>query len=168
MIRKHAFDPVMSRQLFSIAIASAEALPRIELPAANFACLLAWDARGQSAAAVSSLVEPLLHAGASYFVCWGPDCERVHDIIDEIVSFPANDFDVPADSCIMTTWHVSESLGEALSYFLEASWPDEQYIAPTRAALAVSVGGPVWAEEIAIALDDPHEFSGRTSKNGAA
>jgi hypothetical protein len=146
---------------------SAGALPRIELPAANFVCLLAWDARGVSADAVFALVEPLLRAGASYFVCWGPDCERVHDIIDEIVSYPENDVRVPDDSCIMTTWHTSEPLTEALSFFLERSWPDEHYIDTTRAALAVSVGSPEWAAEIADALDHPREFAGRTSGNGA-
>ena len=39
----------------------------------------------------------MLRAGASYFVCWGSDCERVHDIIDEMVSYPDNDFGVPED-----------------------------------------------------------------------
>lgn len=100
MLREHAFDSVMERRLFSISIPSPVELPRLDLPAGNFACLLAWDARGTPAHAVSSFVEPLLRAGASYFVCWGPDCERVHDIIDEMVSYPGNDFGVPEESCI--------------------------------------------------------------------
>jgi len=93
MLREHGFDSVMERRLFSISIASPTDLPRhLDLPAGNFACLLAWDARGVTADDVCALVEPLLRAGACYFVCWGPDCERVHDIIDEIVSYPRNDF----------------------------------------------------------------------------
>jgi hypothetical protein len=88
MLREHAFDPVMERRLFSAAIVAPAELPRqFDLPAGNFACLLAWDARGASADTVSTFIEPLLRAGASYFVCWGPDCERVHDIIDEMVSY---------------------------------------------------------------------------------
>jgi hypothetical protein len=158
MLREHAFDPVMERRLFSIDIASAAVPPRFELPARNFACLLAWDARGASADAVSAFVEPLLRAGASYFVCWGPDCERVHDIIDAMVSYPDNEFGVPEDSCIMTTWHASEPLREALWFLLVNSWPDEHYQDSTHAALAISVGSSAWAAEIAEALDHPREF----------
>lgn len=63
-MREHAFDPVMERRLFSAAIASPSELPRqLGVPAGNFACLLAWDARGISAEAVPSFVELLLRAG---------------------------------------------------------------------------------------------------------
>lgn len=167
MLREHAFDSVMERRLFSMDIPSAAALPPLVLPTGNFACLLAWDARDASADAVSAFVEPLLRKGASYFVCWGPDCERVHDIIDEMVSCPDNDLDVPEDSCIMTTWHSSEPLREALWFFLVNSWPGEHYQDSTHAALAISVGSPAWAAEIAEALDHPREFIRRGSENGA-
>jgi hypothetical protein len=91
----------MERRLFSMGFASPADLPRcLDLPVGNFACLLAWDARGTTADEVSAFVEPLLRAGAFYFVCWGPDCKRVHDIIDEILSFSGNDFGVPEESCI--------------------------------------------------------------------
>jgi hypothetical protein len=168
MLREHAFDSLTERQLFSIDIASTIELPRLDLPAGNFACLLAWDARGASADAVSAFVEPLLRGGASHFVCWGPDCERVHDIIDEMVSYPGHDFGVPEESCIMTTWHASEPLGEAIWFFLVNSWPDEHYRDLTHSALAISVGSSVWAAEITEALDHPREFVQRGSKDGAA
>jgi hypothetical protein len=166
MIREHTFHSVMERRLFSLHIPRG-ALPRLQLPDGNFACLLAWDARGASSEAVSALVEPLLRAGASYFVCWGPDCERVHDIIDEMVSYPDNDFGVPEDSCIMTSWHTSEPLGEAIRFFLVNSWPDEHYQDSTHTALAVSVASSSWAAEIVEALDHPLEFIGRASASGA-
>jgi hypothetical protein len=54
MVREHAFDRVTERRLFSVAIGSASDLPsQLGLPPGNFACLLAWDARGVSADAVS-------------------------------------------------------------------------------------------------------------------
>ena len=167
MLREHSFETMMERRLFSIDIPSAAALPRLDLPAGNFACFLAWDARGASADDVSAFVEPLLHAGASYFVCWGPDCERVHDIIDEMVSYPYNDFGVPENSCIMTTWHASESLCGALWFFLANSWPAEHYRDSTNMALAISVGSSAWAAEVTQALDHPQEFIRRGSENGA-
>jgi hypothetical protein len=88
-------------------------------------------------------------------------------MIDEMVSYPAKDFGVPEDSCIMTTWHSSEPLREALWFFLVNSWPDEHYQDSTHTALAISVGSSEWAAEIAEALDDPREFIGRGSENGA-
>lgn len=158
MLREHGFDPVMERRLLSLAIPSADALPRLVLPPGNFACLLAWNARGVADDTVSAIVAPLLRQGASYFVCWGPDCERVHDIIDQMVSHPGNDFGVLEDSCIMTTWHASEPLSEALWFFLVDSRPDEHYQNSTHAALAIAVGSPAWAAEIVEALDHPQEF----------
>jgi hypothetical protein len=168
MLREHAFDSTTERRLFSLEIPSAGALPHLALPARNFVCLLAWDARAASVDEVSALVEPLLRAGASYFVCWGPDCERVHDIIDEIASYPDNDFGVPEDSCIMTTWHSSEPLCAALWFFLVNSAPHEHYQDSTRAALAISIGSSAWAAEVVEALDDPREFVDRGSESGAA
>lgn len=165
MLRRHAVDPVMERQLYSLELGSAGPVPSLELPSKNFACLFVCDARGLSTEGVVSLVEPLLRAGASYFVCWGPDCERVHDIVDELTSKPQNAFGIPAGSCVMTTWHSSESLQEALWFFLAASLPDEHYLDSTRAGLAVSVGSASWAAEIAQALDRPQEFVGAASEN---
>jgi len=155
MLREHPFDPSTERRLFSLAIPSADALPRLALPPGNFACLLAWDARDESAETISGIVASLLRQGASYFVCWGPDCERVHDIIDEMASRPESDFGVPEEACIVTTWHASEPLSETLWFFLVASRPDGHYQQSTHAALAIAVGSPSWAAEIGEALDHP-------------
>lgn len=150
MIRDYGFDSSIERRLFSLDASTAEAVASAPLPAGHFACLLVWDARGASVDTISSVVEPLLRAGASYVVCWGPDCERVHDIIDEIASHP--NFGAPPDSCIMTTWHPDVPLGEALWFFLSCSTPDEHYADSTRAALAISIGSSAWAREIKGAL----------------
>ena len=84
------------------------------------------------------------------------------------MSYPDNDFGVPEDSCIMTSWHASEPLRDALWFFLVNSWPDEHYQDSTRAALAISIGSSAWAAEIAEALDDAREFIRRGSENGSA
>lgn len=167
MLRERAFDSVEDRRLFSLAIDAPSKLPSpLWLPPGHFVCLLAWDARGVSVEAVSSLVEALLRAGASYFVCWGPDCERVHDIIDETTCEPDNGFGIPDDACIMTTWHEAQSLREALWFFLASAWPSEHYRASTRAALAIAVGSEEWAAEIGEALDHPREFVDRGPEDG--
>jgi hypothetical protein len=168
-ITAHSIYEVTERQLFSLALPTAEDLPaRLELPSTHFACLLAWDARLASTASISALADRLLRAGASYFVCWGPDCGRVHDVIDETLTHPGNNFGVPDDSCIMTTWHDSEPLKDAIWFFLVCAWPDDHYFESTRAALAISVGSRDWATEISAALQDPREFVRRGSANDVA
>lgn len=69
-------------------------------------------------------------------------------------------FSVPGDACIMTSWHDSESLEEALWFFLMNAWPDSYYEGTTRAALAISVGEREWYAEICSVLDDPVGFVG--------
>jgi hypothetical protein len=158
-ITEHAFESVKERRLFSLALATPAALrPITLLSSRHFVCLIAWDSTTASVETVSTLVESLLRNGASYFVCWGPGCERVHDIIDETVSHPDSDFGVPAESCIMTTWHDSEPLEEALRFFLANTWPDDHYWDSTRASLAISIGSEEWAATIRAALDDPRTF----------
>lgn len=167
MMRERAFDPALQRRLFSVEIDCPTGLPSpLGLPPGHFVCLVAWDARGASVEVVESLIAPLLRAGASYFVCWGPDCERVHDIVDELVCAPDNDFGVPEDACIMTTWHSNQTLREALWFFLATAWPDEHYDATTRTALAITVGSDAWAAEIGEALDHPREFVDRGPDDG--
>jgi hypothetical protein len=165
----HGFDDIMERALFSLSVSFAEEVPaEFDLRSRHFACFLAWDARSFSAESVSALAARLLRAGASYFVCWGPDCGRVEHVIDEMVSEPVSSFGVPEDSCIMTTAHGSESLEEALWFFLMNSWPDDHYFDSTRAALAISLGSQEWALAISSALKDVRGFVQRGSASGVA
>ena len=156
--REHGYDSVTERLLLSLDIPSVTAISKFTMPSGHFVCLLACDARNTTVIEISAFVATLLHAGASYFVCWGPDCERVHDIIDEMLACSGSLYGVPEDSVIMTTWHASEPLSEALFYFLVCSWPDEHYQDSTRTALAISVGSASWAAEIVEALDRPIEY----------
>lgn len=162
MLREFGYDTVTARRLFALRLTSPSEFPaHLGLPLGNFVCLLAWDARGVPVDVISTLVERLLHAGASYFVCWGPDCERVHDIIDEIDSDPNNGLRAPEGSVIMTSWHSSKPLSEAVWFFLRCAVPDDPYVDSTRSAVAVSIGSEAWAAEIAAALENPDAFVNR-------
>jgi hypothetical protein len=113
----------------------------------KFVCLCAMDASSMSIAELSSFCLHLIHLGCSYFCVWGPDCERVHDIMDEEIvgdNPPATDL-----GNLMTTWHANESLAEAVDFFLTWTNPDEAY-APNGCpnGLAVAVGSADWAAEI--------------------
>ena len=134
------------------------------LSSPNFACLIAWDSINATAEEIYSVVEPLIKNGASYFCTWGPDCERVHDIIDEI-DRTHSDLGSPEGSVIMTTRHKGEPIQEALYFFLLCSRPDEHYESSTNSSLAIVIGNTEWAEEIKKSLSAPRQFINTVLEN---
>lgn len=112
----------------------------------RFTVLLAADTTGAEVSVLAGFARKLLQAGCVYFCAWGPDCERVHDIFDEMC------FEVAP--VIMTTWHSDESLDEALWFFLKGAVPDDRYGEPTVSALTISVGRLEWDEQIRRRLAD--------------
>lgn len=76
-------EPVSSRELFLLEANDPDSVSRCPLPA-RFVCLLAWDADLASVDEVSLLARHLLTAGCCYICCWGPRCEFVHDVFDEV------------------------------------------------------------------------------------
>ena len=100
---------IMERDLFLLSLDSPEGCPaNLALSSHRFACLLAWDASGVGVERIAALARKLLDAGAVYICAWGPDCERVHDIIDEEEIGP--DPPATANRVVMTTWHSDEPL----------------------------------------------------------
>ena len=60
--------------------------------------------------------ESFLDAGLVVVCVWGPDCERVHDVFDEVY---VGDGTIERDSPMMSTWH-DENLWKMLSSFLRS------------------------------------------------
>jgi hypothetical protein len=142
------YDATTGRQIWMLTLDALQpAFAWDELHGQKFACLCAMDARSMSSDALSAFCSHLIRLGCAYFCVWGPDCERVHDIMDEEVvgdKPPATDI-----GCLMTTWHATEPLAEAVDFFLTCTTPDEEY-APSGCfyGLAVAVGSTAWATEI--------------------
>src|SRR5437016_766034 len=111
-----------NRELFVVEAASTDDVPAVALPCPYFVCLLAWDATAASDAEISVLATSLQQAGCVYVCCWGPGCERVHDLFD------LADLELRPDGPFaMSTWHSKEPLSEALWFFLFCTFPDEAY-----------------------------------------
>ncbi len=108
-----------------------------------FTCICAMDATAYTATVLREFCGHLLRSGCAYLCTWGPDCERVHDIMDqEVVG------ENPLETyvrCMMTTWHEKESLIGALEYFFDCTLPDSDF-APNGCewAVIISVGSPGW------------------------
>ncbi len=159
-VSKLSIDPANERQLYFLDLAGPDDLPsQLGLSSSNFYCIIAWDSERADVETISRFAESLIREGAAYFCTWGPGCERVHDIIDEIDSYPFNDLGSPESSVIMTTWHAEDSLEEALYFFLNSTWVDQHYESTSLSSLAISVGSEAWKETIMAALRSPRAFS---------
>ena len=154
-------DGVTGRPLFLLDAATLDDIPAaLAVPGPHFVCLLAWDARGVSVAVIGAVAERLLRAGCAYICCWGPDCERVHDIFDE------SDLHLrPHGPWCMSTWHSDEPLAEAIWFALFSAWPDGAFADGCRSVVGVSVGSPEWGTELRAAFAAPGEFSVRQLGN---
>jgi hypothetical protein len=93
----------------------------IAIQGKHWVLFLAMDARPMSTNEISDIANWALDQGAVYVCVWGPDCERVHDIIDEVLV--DRNPDATDEDVIMTTWHDDEALNEAL-WFAESEFPE--------------------------------------------
>ena len=155
------------RELLLLELSDFSQLPqRLPLEGPHFVCLVVCDATNVGAVELGRFSESLLSQGAVYLMCWGPDCERLHDIIDGTIvggREPIPRF----DTSIMTTWHARESLDSALNMFIAFSWPDDKFFDTCRSAVAVCVGQPRWCSRVREVLRHPAEFL-RSIGEGAA
>ena len=131
------------------------------------AVLVLWDATDQAPETIAALARVLLSRGAVYLCAWGPDCERVHDIFDEVLvgsDPPHTEF----PDFVMTTWHANDPLEEALWYLLFSTIPDDVVAEACRDAVVVSIGNEAWSEEARLALRNPGAISERILSRGDA
>jgi hypothetical protein len=138
-----AHDAETGRDLYVVELPSPGA-KQLGIPATRFGCFLVMNATGVADRIIRELARRLLDAGAAYFATWGPDCERVHDLIDaERPSDEPGELDV-----VMTTWHEDVDLDEAIweSVFVDA--PAGRYADGCDALVAVVVDDPVAASRI--------------------
>src|SRR5262245_58549337 len=75
----------VGRDLYFLHVAGAAALTPFRLTTRDCVCLLVWDASRESNWTVHRVAELILASGCKYLCAWGPDCERVHDIFDEVI-----------------------------------------------------------------------------------
>ncbi|MCH9648648.1 MAG: hypothetical protein K0U98_10440 [Deltaproteobacteria bacterium] len=158
-VERLGYDEINNRDLYLIDLATADELPGdIPISSDDFACFLAWDSGSESVETIVDLAEIILDAGCAYLCAWGDECERVHDIFDEVEV--GGDPDPEDKSVVMTTWHDGESLDEGLWFFLNCTWPDDHYFENCRAAIVISIGGKeAWLDRIRFALEHPYQFN---------
>jgi hypothetical protein len=163
-MKRQGINPTSECPLYSEHVPDFAALEEISLPSAHTVLLIAADARGVSTDVIASVAARLLSAGLIYICVWGPDCERVHDVFDEVY---VGDGCTEPDFTLMSTWHDDESLDEAVWYFTQCAFPPDTEIEKTS-YVAVAVGRPDWAEVINTDLSDVPVFTRRMLDNEEA
>ncbi len=121
------------------------------LSSPHFPAFLAADFTAIESSAIRALARALVNAGCVYFCTWGPDCERAHDIIDEVCFYI-----VPP---IMTTRHAKETLEQALWFFAFNAIPDSRYAGTATNALAISIENTGWQQLINNRLSNLEELN---------
>jgi hypothetical protein len=121
----------------------------LQLPSSRFRLFVAADSSDTSAGAISEFASAALSRGMVYFCAWGPDCERFHDIVDEVKvmdDIGERRFVGPtASDSVLTTWH-NETLEEALDFFANCAIPTDGFTVDSAFRLVICVGNHDWTE----------------------
>jgi hypothetical protein len=146
-------NDVSDRQLFVLSLPRISDLPEtLNLQSKYFGVLLACDAKRINDDAILNLARLLIAQGMRYFVAWGSDCERVHDLFDSVII--ENDPHETEDSVIMTMWLEKKSLDEAVWQFLYVAFPANDYADNCQSELIIVVGDDEWERQIKTRLSD--------------
>ncbi len=123
--------------------------PTLKLPAKRFRLFVAANISGVNTQIVSDFALAALNHGMVYFCSWGPDCERFHDIVDEVIledNLNEHKFSGPGNGdVIMTTWHAHDSLEEAIDFFATCAVPTDGFAPESGFRLVICVGNQDWA-----------------------
>src|SRR6267154_1524167 len=78
----HASPPLPARNFSLLFIDSWE---RLAQTSKHFVLLIAVDASQGPDETIAAAADAILTNGLASLCVWGPDCERVHDIFDEVI-----------------------------------------------------------------------------------
>jgi hypothetical protein len=114
--------------------------------AANFGLFVALNANCVADDSILQGAKKLLSKGLACLCTWGPDCERVHDLFD--VAARGINSELSGDDVIMTTWQSSESLEEALWFFVHAAFVTEKFEQTCEDWIIAPISNPEWEQLI--------------------
>jgi hypothetical protein len=115
----------------------------------GFALLIVGNAIDVDGAVIADLANWCITHGLFSMSAWGPGCERVHDLFDEVDVIISIDNPVERGDSgdVMTTWHNGETLSEAVEFFWTSSFAARDRIWGPRHIVLV-FGSQAWADEV--------------------
>ena len=125
--------------------------PALEIPSKRFRLFVAANITDVSTQTVSDFALTALSQGMVYLCSWGPDCERFHDIVDEVLvedDIGEQKFAGPNTSdVVITTWHAKDSLEDAIDFFATSAVPTDGFAADSDFRLVICVANQQWAAQ---------------------
>lgn len=131
--------PVGGRRFLAARAKSLAVWPvEVALPSRYFACLVIADGTAESTDELGRWASRALSQGMVFCAAWGPGGEVVHDVVD----WAALERDkYRSDSpIVVTTWHSSESMAEAVEFFVNTTVLDAAYRPECHSWLLVEDG----------------------------
>ncbi len=123
----------------------------------QFICMIVGDASEIPEEQISSLAAQLIQSGMVYLCAWGPDCSRVHDLTDLILV--DQELESGNEIPVMTTWHIHESLDDALWFALNSACPAEEYETACSSLIILVVNNDAWMTHIGRRLSNMEQFN---------
>ena len=124
----------------------------LKIPSKRFRLFVAADVKSIDSRMLADFGEMALRKGMVYFCAWGPDCERFHDILDEVIvtdDLGKRRFVGPsAHDRVITAWHEKETLAEAVEFFTNWARPDEGSRPDSNYWVAISLQNDEWESAI--------------------
>lgn len=114
----------------------------------DFGLFLACDANAIETVTLERFAKSAIQQRCAFVCCWGDGCEKAHGAFDSMRDAETSVARNP-EGVLMTTWHDDETLSDALWYFTEVAFVDEDYAAEPKLLLVVSVGSDERAQVIA-------------------
>jgi hypothetical protein len=128
----------------------------------RFRLFVAGDFSNVGIVAVSEFASTALSRGMVYFCAWGSDCERFHDIVDEVLvkdEIGKHAFAGPsANDTVMTTWHEHETLEQALDFFVTSAVPTQGFAVDSSFRVVMCLRNSDWAETATRVLQAKQSF----------
>ena len=138
-------DTIHGRQLLLATL--TESWEWVDPMIDRFVLFTGADATSASDAQIASYAKASVDSGCAYVCCWGPGCERVHDVFDLAA----------ADHTVYSSWHDDEALAEAMYFaaFMTPLDPEEVDGADVGVLFAVQ---PAWLSEARALLENQNEL----------
>lgn len=137
--------------MYSVVVNNYEEIAELTLPSKHSIVLIAGDSRGVPSSTIATAAGRLLESGLTTVCTWGPDCERVHDVFDEVY---VGDASHEPSFILMSTWHSSDTLTEAVRYFRDIAFPAD-YDFDETSYIAITVANAPLAGQIESILLQP-------------
>ncbi len=117
---------------------------KIEPNSQYFSLFIAMDARRLDDGTILEVAKRLLSKGFACLCAWGPNCERVRDLFDSAAR-EIND-ELSGDDVIMTSWHASGSLEEALWFFVHSAFVTTKFEKTCTDWVLAPIANPGWEQ----------------------